>query len=414
MAQTNNFYLDLCQRSFKKRNIGRKLVIENLSYLDPPKLNKESEFDGIDAGLFGIFLKSAVKLLSRDEVDESEFHMYNSDRSIQYDSVNMALKTLRLLGNSIERLELKLNGIDSEVSKLIIQYVNRFCSESLIELDINVRFNRGDLPQHFIKPFTKLEHFSIKGEFPTSDRIRAAMSSNQTFPNLRSLHIETKHTTDGGYFDCYFPHLKSLNMCGYGFSDDLLKMSPHIHTLGVGILTSGIMEHIILMPELKHLTISEFSHSVFEKEFVIEKVTNLTITAAWTPARNVRFPNLQQLKISFFVPNYNKWMNFFRENNNLKEFHLNHTILIDNEFDDITSTMHDIEEVFISSDKRHTIPAASIIRFIETHQKLVKLCLETCENFDKETLKSRFSQDWTINNYHNGLSFERKELHDSN
>lgn len=397
VAQTNKDFMEMCQRSFEKRNGGRKFVIWNLSDRDPPKFADKWR------SLFSTFEKAAVQLLANDEIG---FRMHNSDKSIRFDSVNKAFKTIRLFGNSIERLQLYLYRVNSELSELIIQYVNKYCSQSLIELEINVYNQGGDLAQHFLKPFEKLKHFSIWRDFPTSGQKRALMSSNQTFPALQSLHLHL--IRDVTYFDCYFPHLKSFH--SIYIRDDILKMNPQIQALGVASLHSENVEHIIRMPELKHLTFKFFYESGFEKEYVIENITNLTVTQADHPVRHVSFPNLQQLEVRFSIPSYHEWMNFFHEQSELRKFHLNHTRLIDNEFNDITLTMHNVEEVSISSDDGHTIPAASIIWFIETHQKLVKLCLETCNDANKEILKSRFSQDWTIKKYHNGLSFERNVL----
>lgn len=172
-------------------------------------------------------------------------------------------------------------------------------------------------------------------------------------------------------------------------------MNPRIQALSVNGLYPSIVKHIIVMPTLKHLSFRRFYARFFiGKEFVVKSVTNLTITDAWwSPGENVRFPNSQQLEIEFEESNYHEWMNFFHEQTDLKRFHLNHTGLQDNQFNDITSTMHNIEEVSISSKNGRTIPAAAIIRFTETHQQLMKLCLESCDDADKETLKMRFSRD---------------------
>lgn len=414
-AQTNKLYNELCATSFKQRNADRKITIENLKF-DPRKVVDNDEDEGgdeyendMDAGFLSLTFESTVEESSHDVMSLNEVHVYDSDNSFEFKSVNMALKTLRLFGNVIQRLKLNLKNANSEVSKLIIQYVNRYCSESLIELEVDI--GSGDILQKLSKPFGKLERLSFEGIFPHSKGNAAPM--NQTFPALRSLFLSLK-SADSSYFDCYFPHLQYLQMSDSNFMDDLLDLNPLNYNIGTQGFKSEILKKMSSMPQLRHLTISGFQMDL-DSDLIFESVTNLTIENARKTLKNISFPNLQQLKIVFLYSSYSEWVEFLRAHKNVKQIHFDYSMQMeDGEFESLTSMLHDVEEVFVSSEKGELIGVNTIIKFIQNHKQLIRLHLDTCAETDKAILQSHFLPRWTISNYHNGLSFERKYVRNSN
>lgn len=394
LAQTNRVYFDLCEHSFRKRNAGQQIVIEYFAFSNPLKLD----------GAMDPYLENIVKQLP----PSNDFHVYNSDKSIQFDDVNMALQTIRLFGKNIQRLQLSNHNVDTKVSQLILQYVNEYCSESLIELELRTSYEHGNLVKPFIKPFKRVERLLISRDFPSVKGNVIPM--NETFPALQHLSIHTtEFSIDFKYFNCHFPHLKSLNISESNSLHEMLKMNPQIQTIQVETLRDGFVEQIISQPKIKHLIFEFFGWFPENKQFIIESVTNLTLKLAWTPLTNIRFPNLQQLEVHYFGHCNDKWIDFIGKQNTVKELHLINTRdMRDNDFYRLTSTMHHLEEVIINSEMGEPIDAVTIIKFIETHEHLRIFYLDTCADVDKDVLKSKFSQQWTINTHHNGLAFQRK------
>lgn len=172
MAETSHFYSQLCAFSFRHRFSDRQIIIDN----DP------------------LFAKPTARL-------------WIDDKSIYFDSVHMALKTLRIFGNVIRKLKLRLTNADTVKSIAIIRQVDKYCADSLIELTLDV--SGSNALQHNSKPFKKVEHLSFEGRFPSMEQ--QTIPINQMFPALRSMYLKIWSANDS-YLTYHFPHLEYLHI----------------------------------------------------------------------------------------------------------------------------------------------------------------------------------------------------------
>lgn len=85
---------------------------------------------------------------------------------------------LRIFGKVIPKLKLKLKNVDSIESIAIIHHVDKYCTDSLIEIELNV--DESNALHHFSKPFKNIEHVTLEGPLPSIKR--PTIPINQLFP----------------------------------------------------------------------------------------------------------------------------------------------------------------------------------------------------------------------------------------
>lgn len=397
VAQINHFYSDICAYSFQRRFADRKIVIQD--HFDEPAENK----------YFKNFLPSA-ELSNKSQIEITS-------ESIQVKSVQEALRILRTFGHVIQKLKLKLTKSNANKFITIIEYVNKYCTYSLTELNLDIGII--NVLQHFSRPFEKVESVSFLGKFP-SVKIQT-IPINKLFPSLRSLTLNIDSAQDNDYLTAYFPHLEHLNIETIPYNESgggttymygLLEKNSQIRNIRVNDYDADLLQKISALPQLDQFSFTGFGSIKTAYRFGnVEKFS--TAYQFSVDPRNLFFPKLEELEVYFNNSRYVAWLEFLRHHLNLKRLRFHYMIISDGQFSVFTSKLQHLEEMSIygMAGRISDIGVDEIIESIESHEKLMKFHLHTFMYYkptDQNILRSRFSREWTITECGGELSLERK------
>lgn len=406
MAQTNQINFIISLKSFKRRFAHRVIVIENNSAIKYSKI----VHDGMT-----MLKKIKNRISSVEPPNKPQIEIMNENIRIKI--VHDALRTLRTFGNAIQNLRLKLTNADTIESIAILRYVDKYCTDSLTELALDI--GTANALRHFSKPFVKVEHVTFMDKLPSAEG--QSIPINKLFPSLRSLTLNIDSAKDNNYLTEHFPHLEHLNIqdipydidgedspaCVYG----LLEKNPQIRNISLDRYIAGVLKKISLMPQLEHFSFLWFEPIIGENRF--QNVTKFTSgDHIFADPTNLLFPKLYELELFFYASNFDNWMAFMVNHINLKRLRLHIINFEDGQFTSLASILRHLEEMslYLQSGREHepSIGVEAIIKFIENHEKLVKLHLDTISETDKIILRSKFLREWNINECGDGLSLERK------
>lgn len=160
MAQTNQFFFDICAQSFKRRFANYEIVIDNSSVNNGTRML--------------IIIEN--RLPSENPRSRPQIEITNKD--IRIKNIEDALKILRTFGHVIQKLHLILTNADTVESIAILQNVEKYCADSLPELTMNIGY--ANALQHFSKPFVKVERVSFEYTLPSAKG--QPIPINQLFP----------------------------------------------------------------------------------------------------------------------------------------------------------------------------------------------------------------------------------------
>lgn len=400
MAQSK-FYSEACAQSFKRRYGNHEIIIENDSHFNVGDYWNQRVTD----------MKKSLSRLS--PFKSSTFSAYITDNYIKFHDINTVLKTLRHFGHVIQKLTINLSSVDTVHSKEIIRHVDEYCTGSVVELQLGV--NAVHALKHFSRSFNKVEHVSFEGSSSSSKG--QTIPTNQLFPALRSMSL--KISFDNDYLAYYFPHVKhvhidltssrflNIGVDNVGYLYGFLTANPQIYRIDLIGYVPEAMDQISVMPHLNHLTFKW--DTPITKEFRSESITKFTmVDNSHAIPENLNLPNIQELQMYLYNTHFDDWVAFMNEHQSLKRFYLNFDVLNEDQFPILTSILQNLEEMYVYSMHGRHIAVADIIEFINNHDKLMIFYLDVCNETDKKILKSAFSREWTINDNHDGLSFQRK------
>lgn len=409
MVQVNRELAHLATGVFRQKYSNKQFIIEH--YLPKKSAgggNKMgwSNFGKLGSGFIPKMLGKLAHLQEEDDEEEEieeekdePTHFESSDR-IEILNVEMSLKTLKYFGNMIQKLQLVIADTEFSQSKQIIQYVNRFCSESLVEFEFDVW--RGQTLSHITSPFKNVEHVSFHGSMP-----QMAHALNETFPALRKLTFKSVrgHT---GHINNYFPYLEHISLSANILSsiDEFLAINSHIQSVYLAESPPNFLEKLnLLLPNLKNLTFAQLN--IFEGQIRFENVQTLTLEDSYSSPRNLLCPNLQELVVNLRTERYDDWIHFLKNHPFLTKFHLNSFDTTKEQFETITADLPNLVEMSISSWSSVDIDANTIAEFLEHHSQLKRFHMDLFVGKHKEILRQKVDSQWTITNVKFGLVFER-------
>lgn len=394
-AEVSKDFSFLAMRAFQRNFAQKKIIIANFTFLNPPN-RLDLVMQRVSKGMERIADLMPTHLIE---------HQLNSPSSdfIRIESVYVGLKTLKHFGKFIRHIEVTFEDADSKAAKLITQYVNEYCGDTLIEFGLD--FKEGDALQHIQKPFKNVQHLRF---VQMSLEQSITWPTHRMFPALRNLQLEIwSYTFDR--MQCHLPHLKYLSLTSPGILETaLFDANPEIQSFTCNDCDRNVMNAASeKLPRLVNLTIFQY-HSVGD-EVRFENVRELLILG-YTSLRglHLKLPKLQKLQVLFDSLYLMNLVRFLGNHMNLTHFHLNYKEMSDSEFQRITSSLPNLEEMIISSLSKETIGSDSVVKFIESHDKLMKFTLNRCQETDKIILRRKCEDKWLIQDYDEGLSFQRR------
>lgn len=330
------------------------------------------------------------------------------EKRITIYAFDLILQTLRYFGRFIQKLQIEFSNVDASRSRHIAKFIQKYCMDSLIEMDI-VNVN---VFKYMEKPFSNVKHIHFwSSSAPNIPRM------NETFTALRSLTL-TLNSDEIEPVDCLFPHLQHLTikkLFDMDFIERFLRTNSHIQSATILPNYPKILFNKIcsLLPNVNHLTVAYVPFvSPSDPEIRFENVTKLTALKEFNPSVNIRLPNLQELHMTYYFY-AEQWTIFLKRHMHLKRLHLKYSNMSDDEFNGILVNLPlNLEEFSITSggitdSKEKSIEIRTIVKFIRKCDSLQKFRFDNCAEDDQERIRKEFHADWIVVKKTNRISLQR-------
>lgn len=358
LAQTNRFFRSLADITFRRKCRSKQFIIIH----DEKSKKNSSDCD---------------------------------DRVEIVNDFSTTLNALKMFGHHMRRLSMVIPDTNSKKAQVITKYVNKYCSDSLTEFDLTT--SDGSALHYMPKSFKNVEKVSFRLNIPSQGTETPLM--NATFPAMRSLHLYfSTQFINNYYLCCYFPHLEELYE-HQNYSPVIarvIRINPHIKSFTVRNLDNAYMRYVLDdLPNLQNLTLTG-DFEMHRNEIVSESVTTFTLEDSLSHGlERVHFPNLQELHIHFREGIYEMWTKFFRNHKNLSRLHLQYSEMNDVHFQGISTILTDLTEVSVTHLRGDMIGINTFIRFIQSHDKLMKFDVNLCTEKDKKTIRQELGNKWS-------------------
>lgn len=391
LAQTNKDFANLAANVFRRKFSNKTIVIE-CDEDNIPGHSTEWSFKLWDT-LYGT--KTITKFT----------HLFSDDQ-IKIHDYKMILNTLQIFGSKIQRLKMIYSGLDFLKSKIITRSINKYCADSLIELELDECFD--NVLNYMPKPFKKVKNIIFGKSFREMSPYEA-LPMNELFPQIQHLSLILT-TFDSQYPICYLPHLQHLNLhISSEYENNtmnFIQMNPHIRSIDLRSPTSKILNSVNqVLLNLENFTISLYTSE--DNTIHFDSVTKFKAEDSVFYPENISFSHLYELSMNCYGEKCNHWINFLRNHQNITRFHIDHSNMNDDQFKRITN-LPNLIEMTISHLQGEPFQIETIIRFLENNDKIMKFNLGSCRQSDKNILRGKFEDQWIIIDYFKCLTFERR------
>lgn len=426
MAQVNEKYGYLASAVFKQKYSDMQFVIENYLYKEPIEHVRRNgiiqetskKLTSLQKKFASIKKKSVLKNLlgypsmyfDTDDEDEWEdgnnknkpMFFEHADR-IEILDHEMSLMTLKHFGSLIRKIKLAITNPEITQSKKIIENVNRFCSDSLAEIEFDV--GKGRALHHITIPFKNVKQVLFNRFIPQMGH--NSLSMNETFPALQTILFKVSNK-DAGYINDYFSHLDHVFLESNQFDgiDGFFSANSHIRSIHLTESFPNFLEKLnAFLPNLETLTCEKLN---VQGPIRFENVRKFEHQDSHSSPRNLLFPKLQELQVNFRTERLVDWVDFLKIHNKLNKLSLKSFNMKQQDFQQLTANLSDLVDVSISSWSSTGIDIDTIVEFLENQTKLERLHLDLLLDADKDLLQKRIDDEWTITRTTFGLLFERK------
>lgn len=389
IAQVNKYLSILAAEVFRSKFSSNTIVLYNFVCED------EHNNDGI-------FFKTFERL---GIVKKEKVHHITMvhDGQIQITDFQTGLKTLKYFGNAIQKLNIYTDDTDTKQSKILSRFLNEYCSESLIELRLDII--EGSAPHFMPKPFKQLTHITFGNYLPKMGQKTPPM--NQTYPALTTL---TLNLNDKGsdYLNSHFPRLKQLNIMKLKRIDDinnLIAANSHIRSVSYHQKSPRFLKMMsVILPKLENLKL--WSFKLDDGEIHFENVEKFAMKDFLGSPKNLHFPKLREAHI-LIGAYFDDSINFLREHKQINRIKLEFSNLNDTQFEKVTENLQNLVEISACSTGINLIGIDTIATFLENHKQLMRFDLENFRNNDNEILQKRLGKEWKFTDSHHGISLTR-------
>lgn len=390
MNDVSRHFSILAGYAFKQNYADREIVISNTRDL-----------------LFGWDEPEFIRKLRKNDLDPSECSVELN--RIQIESTYLSLKTLKYFGGIVQKLYLLLTNVDTKHSKIIGQYVNQYCTDTLMELSIDVQ--KGNFLRFIKKPFKNVHRVNFNFWPGSSEFANNTLPLNETFPSLRTLFLNHPRTDfNSEYFRCNFPHLEHLSLTyGYKYMNvdlikNLLNLNPQIRSLELEFCPEYLLQQIsMILPQLERLSIS-MGLSV-QREIRLDNVTKLKMNAIGN-SLNIYFQKLQEMHMFFTSEKYSELITFLEQHAHLRRLNIQFWNIRPIEFEGITSNLPNLVEMTMNNYYVLT-QIDFIIKYLNNNQTIMNFHLNNTNKNQKEEFDSQLNRNWNVYENGTGISFKR-------
>lgn len=333
---------------------------------------------------------------------------YNEDQNqLTIQDAQMALNVLKYFGKYFAVVAFNFNdSINSSDLNQITQYLNIYCAKSLAQLELDMTHN---LLGKFEKPFEAVEELMICLTVPASNE---TIRMNDLFPQLRRLKLRSGfNSVNYDFINSTFPYLEHLHVFTFGDEDvrEIIRRNPTIRSIKPQARHPSLIKFISqYLPNLENLTIYHaLNEGVrFENVKCLEFMTNDMVSI-----EKLSMPQLESLKMSYNPSFSEKWMEYFKNNTQLRRL-----FIVGNPLDssivlrDVNLFTADLPDLIdVTFQIKIDTQIDSIIAFFENHRKLISLKIADV-HFDtkkQQILQRRLGNVWSIKFKRIGGFFQR-------
>lgn len=393
MAQVNKEFAISAVNVFRRKFSDKKIVIE-CHEDNHPRQNTGWSFNIWDTFHGTKTVAQISHFISEDQIKIQDY--------------KMILNTLRIFGGEIRRLKMVYNSVDVIKSKVITRAINKYCANSLIELELDECFD--SVLNYMPKPFKQVKHLIFGKSFRGMSPYKV-LPMNELFPQIQHLSLFLT-TFDSHYPICYLPQLQHLNLDINSEYENqtvnFIQMNPHIRSIDLRSPTSKILDSVNrVLLNLENITISLYT--VEDNTMHFDSVTKFKAKDSVFYPGNVAFSKLHELSMNCYGEKCDHWIDFLKKHRNITRFHIGNSNMNDDQFNRITD-LPNLIEMSISHLQGEPFQIETIVRFMENHDKIMKFNLGSCRQSEKDIFRRKFEDHWTITDYHKCLSFERRLL----
>lgn len=312
----------------------------------------------------------------------------------------VAERFLKGFCKSFEKLSVAYNMIPLDKQKAIGNYINEYCSETLIEF--KGKYIKEGAFDNMTKPFTKVEQVAFDGVWENIDSNTLAL--DELFPQLRVLNF----TYPEGYIlNRIFPKLEEFN-ADVSPSPALIKFlekNSKIRKLSLTSTTVDVLRAVNKMPKLEKLSFhlpSDMESYQDDPVLHFGRIKDVSITANHDhhiEMGNITFKQLKKLQLSVRGELNDVWIDFIGKNKQLETLTITAGNLNNSTLSTLASKLNKIIEADLWCD--NTTDTEGIVKFLESNPKINTLTL----NFPKESvayfnaLTEKLSASKTLKNF---------------
>lgn len=369
----------------------------------------------------GVFRKRYDELKMRDIFSSNRSYRreYHTEGTcIETYFLESTLSLLKHFGSVIKKLSYHMIHREKNYTTIDL-YVNKYCSQSLIQLNLNYKRSF----ENFTKPFEQVKDltFGIDEEVTMG-----AFTSDQLFPKLQRLTLDICGNFDFNFINHKYPHLEHMYLLikydSWQHRDQIeqfLRNNTHIRSLEIYFIPE--YNHVFtlneingMLPNLENLTTHTFP--IGNDAVCFENVKHFTVSSCYPKSmEKLSFHQLESFTVKHVATNnFDSFIRFLEKHRNLKRLNLEISGAVVNDVDAILDQLENLLEIRIEF-KWH-FDEEFISHVIQTHQKLNKFEFTTNLPMagDFTDLRNRFEGEWDIvdgcANLKNclGLSFVRK------
>lgn len=366
-----------------------------------------------------------------------EFRLTVDDDNIAQDIVKVLPKAINIYdydlfidvivhcGQSIERLFISNSALNDVQSRVVIRYVNEYCTESLVSIYLE-GLNENALSQ-FKKPFSKLKNATV--DLGTR-QIGHISPINEIFPQLQRLSLTIfDSAVDNQFIVSELSHLSTLSIgiCLENRSDfmnvelqfaSFFQKNPQIqcftYTSKLGDFIKTIHKYLL---NLEYFSIFDLDDDIESIQF--DNVTEFAVySSTLGPIERLSFPCLEALSLfyswKYFAENaLTSWHAFFNRHQSVRK--LTCTTINSKGLVEFLAKLKHLQEIEINFYVHFDMNLTS--QFIENHKNLLKFqfkvyALNDPDEPDLAVYRKRFGNAWHVN-YSGGewptLTLEKKK-----
>lgn len=302
----------------------------------------------------------------------------STDSTISIKHYDLILSLLKNFGHLIPSLDITFNyelNANDEKALEISKYVNFYCADSLIKL--NIDSHQANLFEEMKKPFTKVEHFSITGS--AIDLGNFNHSFSELFPAVKSLDLVRFQPINVASIDENLEHLETLSI--NVFKNEEIRAFP----------LTELKKFFVKNPQISNLNLWHANPKfLLTVNQTLTNLRNLTLTS-YHDFDTIDMKKNQNFTIIFGEVTYFAVVGYKPD---IPEY-INVPKLV--EFRGELQTNNNIDK---------------IINFLKTKQHLRRITIKLV-NVDQDTvarrLRNEFGDQWVLTTSKNEVSLERHD-----